>query len=250
MRLLRLDQEQIEKTLRKLLSKISHSSDTVIRLDDLYKVTPKASRTKPVIHVLNIAADKMRAIVAVSDKEVAWHGVVTYSVINDRDVYTVHDIVIYPQKVTAMTVESDDDKYPNWTMEIDDDTFNHMRMQGHSHVNMGVTPSSTDLSFYDSFVEQVKDFYIFMILNKAGAYTFKLYDIVGNMMYDPQDLDVVFETNPDHGWAQQEIAKHVKPMPVATQATAYFGKGKGKGSKNTPLNDDNPWDDRRDYHGF
>ena len=76
---------------------------------------------------------------------------------------------------------------------LDDETFMNMRMHGHSHVNMGVTPSSTDLNFYkNEILAELNDtdYYIFVIWNKKNEHTVKIYDFGKNILFETADVDV------------------------------------------------------------
>ncbi len=140
---------------------------------------------------------KMQALVSDFDKEVAWHGIAHRGEDDSKDEYYITDILVYPQEVTGATVNTDQEKYEMWLMSHDDDVFNNIRMQGHSHVNMGVTPSGVDTSLYDQIIEQLDDemFYIFMIWNKKKDKTVRIYDIKKNILFDTADVTV--ETLPD-----------------------------------------------------
>lgn len=140
---------------------------------------------------------KMQALVSDFDKEVAWHGIAHRGEDDSKDEYYITDILVYPQEVTGATVNTDQEKYEIWLMSHDDDVFNNIRMQGHSHVNMGVTPSGVDTSLYDQIIEQLDDemFYIFMIWNKKKDKTVRIYDIKKNILFDTADVTV--ETLPD-----------------------------------------------------
>ena len=135
---------------------------------------------------------KQVALIMDSDKEVAWHGVARR---NGDAVgeYVITDILVYPQTVTGATVNSDQGEYNNWMMGLEDDVFNNLRMQGHSHVNMDTSPSATDEEHQAKIVQQLEDdmFYIFMIWNKQFKYTARIYDMKINTMYEPGEVDVV-----------------------------------------------------------
>lgn len=135
---------------------------------------------------------KMQALVNDFDTEVGWHGVATRGADESKDEYFVTDILVYPQKVTGATVNPDQKEYEMWLMSHDDDVFSNIRMQGHSHVNMGVTPSAVDTSFYEEILSQLDDtmFYIFMIWNKKGNRTVKIYDLKKNVLFDTSDVTV------------------------------------------------------------
>lgn len=147
------------------------------------------------------AWDKMQGLIKGFSEEVAWHGV-AYRGPDGTDEYYITDILVYPQEVTGATVTTDQEKYQTWLMSHDDEVFNNIRMQGHSHVNMGVTPSGVDNNLYESILEQLGEdmFYIFLIYNKKGDKTFKIYDLKKNVLFETTDVKVEVE---DDG--EQEI---------------------------------------------
>ena len=104
---------------------------------------------KATVYFTEIAWLKMQSLIREFDKEVAWHGLAFRGEDPEKDEYTITDILVYPQEVTGATVTSDQTKYQEWLMSHDDDVFNNIRMQGHSHVNMATNPSSVDLSLYE-----------------------------------------------------------------------------------------------------
>lgn len=145
------------------------------------------------VYFTNMAWEKMQDLVREFDKEVAWHGLAYRGTEAGKDEYFITDILVYPQEVTGSTVNTDQGKYQTWLMEHDDDVFNNIRMQGHSHVNMGVTPSGVDNSLYERILEQLDDsmFYIFLIYNKKGDKTYKIYDMAKNVLFETADVKVV-----------------------------------------------------------
>ena len=134
----------------------------------------------------------MKTLCATCSSEIAWHGTVQ-KIADDK--YMVLDILVYPQKVTAMTVESDEAHYATWLNELPDDVFNSIRLQGHSHVNMGVTPSGTDDDFYETLDEHVKDFYIYVIMNKRNEIYTEIHDVANNLVYETTDINVTYLTS-------------------------------------------------------
>lgn len=140
---------------------------------------------------------KMTLLVQTSEKEVGWHGVCTRE---NEDVYVIRDILVYPQKAKAAFVESDDNRIAEWVSSLDDDTINNMRMQGHSHVNMGVSPSGKDIMCENDFLSQLgkDDFYVFLIWNKKGEKTVRIFDYEKDVVFETDDVDVyVGEVNID-----------------------------------------------------
>ena len=135
---------------------------------------------------------KMQALIREFDKEVAWHGVAERGEGND---YVVSDILVYPQEVTGTNVEMDTEEYAKWIQAgilSGDERFDHFYFQGHSHVSMGVTPSSVDLNHQQEILEQLRDggFYIFVIWNKRNEHNVRIYDLQKNTLFEPVDISV------------------------------------------------------------
>lgn len=152
----------------------------------------KEADQKAVVWYTPDAYAKQIALIMDSDKEVAWHGVVRRKDDAPGE-YVISDILVYPQTVTGATVNTDQVEYNTWMMNLDDDTFNDLKMQGHSHVNMPTNPSGTDEEHQAKIVEQLEDdmFYIFMIWNKQFKYTARIYDMRLNTMFEPNEVDVM-----------------------------------------------------------
>lgn len=135
----------------------------------------------PKIMILPGVYLKMMHLVLKSDKEIAWHGIVEHH--PALNTYLISDILVYPQIIAHTTVDSDETEYPKWIMK-NHKILNTIRMQGHSHVNMNVSPSGTDTSYYNELVAQVEDYYIFMIINKKQDLYVRFYDRPNNIMYE------------------------------------------------------------------
>lgn len=197
---------------------------------------------------------KMQTLIREFDKEVAWHGVATRSADETKDEYLISDILVYPQVVTGASVNTDQKKYEMWLMSHENDVFNNIRMQGHSHVNMSTFPSTVDISHQERILEQVEDdmFYIFMIWNKRGDKNIKIYDMTKNTLFENQDITVeVLDdgTGIEHflADAKKKVQNYVStPAPAAKTPPAYtppkqtqipvYGNNTGKPSSVTPAN--------------
>lgn len=138
------------------------------------------------------AYTKMLALINHYTSEVGWHGLVQR--VDDNTFYII-DIVVYPQEVTGVTVNTDQEKYTDWLYAFDEHDFPLIRMHGHSHVHMATSPSGTDLQHREGILSQLtdNDFYIFMIWNKEMDYTTKIFDLQNNVMYDSDEVDVYVE---------------------------------------------------------
>jgi len=135
------------------------------------------------------AYKKIFALVTKFDSEVAWHGIVTRL---ENDEFLIEDVLVYPQVVTGSTVNTDQAEYEKWLYEHEDDMFNKIRMQGHSHCNMGVRPSGVDVRHRQKIVEQLRGdaFYIFMIWNKSFNSHTLIYDMKRNLFFDNKEIEI------------------------------------------------------------
>lgn len=167
-----------------------------------------------------IAWCKQQQLVSDFSKEVAWHGIAVRGA--EPGEFIIKDIIVYPQEVTGATVTTDQEEYQTWLMSHEDDVFNNIRYQGHSHVNMGTSPSGVDNALYDSILEQLDDtmFYIFMIWNKRGEKTVKIYDLQENVFYDT--IDTTIEVAGMRGF--KEAAKEMVKDKVVTTPVTPYGK--------------------------
>lgn len=160
-----------------------------------------------------IAWLKMQRLVQEHSKEVGWHGVAFRKEDEPGNVYFVKDILIYPQEVTGTNVETDQVKYETWLMSQEDEVFNNIRFQGHSHVNMGTTPSSVDITHQQKILEQVEGdmFYIFVIWNKRNEKFIRIYDMKKNRVFDTADVTVTVQ---DDGLGVEKFLRDAGDMVV------------------------------------
>lgn len=147
-----------------------------------------SEKTKAIVLFSPIAYSKMLMLIQDFSSEVAWHGTVE----RDGQIFKITDILVYPQEVTGVTVNTDQDGYQQWMMQLSDEQANHLHMQAHSHVNMSTSPSSVDLEHQESILKMLgkNQFYIFMIWNKRFEHTIKIYDMAENILYEDKDIDV------------------------------------------------------------
>ena len=136
---------------------------------------------------------KMTALVQAFDKEVAWHFVTERG--ENENEYIIYDVMVYPQTVTAATVDMDVDGYGKWLeagLRANDERFFHMHGQGHSHVNMGVSPSSTDMDHQRKTLADLRQngFYVFVIWNKRNEHNIWIYDLDKNTVFENADITV------------------------------------------------------------
>ena len=210
-------------------------SDTVsIDIKDFIKLDDNLAKARLMFSPLAYA--KMLGYIRECDLEIAWHGVVERISNDDIPVgFYVKDVICYPQKITGATVETDDEPYNQWINSLDTDTYNNMRIQCHSHVNMGVTPSSTDWNYYKQQLRDTADddFYIFLIMNKRHELWYNIYDKLNNIHYEKGDIEfsVVDENFNDLiSNCKSDITKYCQ-KPTYTEVTTA-----AKTSNYTPSN--------------
>lgn len=211
--------DEIRKDFEEALSSGKFSDGKVTFTKTFGSINRKAT-----VYFTEIAWLKMQTLVREFDKEVAWHGVATRGDDPEKDEYIISDILVYPQEVTGATVTTDQQKYQMWLMSQEDEVFNNIRFQGHSHVNMGVTPSGVDTTLYDGILEQLEDdmFYIFMIWNKRKEKTVKIYDMKKNVLFETADVTVeILEDDSGIEKWLKEAKELVKDRPVAAVKTGY-----------------------------
>ena len=214
MKPIKISPEQKEIIIRDFIDQLDKA-----RLSDNkfnYAISLSKVLTKNVIRpTINMTAEaylKMLALVLTSNDEIGWHGCV-----NRKDnVYTIYDIIVYPQQVSAARVTTDEEEYGTWLIkELDDKTFNHLRFQGHSHVNMTTNPSGLDAQMYDSILQTLKqgDYYIFCIMNKSRDVNIWLYDFALNFIFEKEDIDfnILVSGQPLTKWFEEQN-KLVKKM--------------------------------------
>jgi hypothetical protein len=184
------DKEKLRKQAIKKLNeaiKNGHNSITI----NLETEEPDDDE-KPIVLMTAKAYVAIWALVNSMTTEVAWHGTVTK---HKPNIYLIKEVFTYPQIVSGATVESDDDAYPGWFSKIfieQPEKADMIRYQGHSHVSMGTTPSTTDDDHRERILRDISDdgFYIFSIQNKRGDSHFHIYDKAKNRLYENKDITI------------------------------------------------------------
>ena len=217
MRILKMTETNKKRILKDVAARLESLTVIPDKLSLDLSTSKKITNITPKIIFTDEAADKIWELVDACEKEIAWHGLVT----KEKNTYTIYDILVFPQEVTASTATAKEEEYVMWMNELDDETFNHMRFHGHSHVNMGVTPSAIDTDYQQTLANTVQDFYIFGIFNKKRSYNLYLYDTEQNLLFETKDLKTTLN---DHTatWADEQIEQYVTVPKVS------YSKNTGK----------------------
>ena len=187
-----------------------------------FKIPKESQEDALIIKFSDAAAQKTKELVRHFSTEVAWHGSVERT--SDTEFF-IKDIFVYPQKVTGTNVETDQAEYELWLAKLDDEIeggIETIRMQGHSHVNMGVSPSGTDTTHQLKIAETLgeDDYYIFLIINKKGDVYAKVFDAKTNTVYE--DSDITIENYDD------EMADFIKEAESIVKTKTFTSVNKNK----------------------
>lgn len=151
--------------------------------------TIKVTGRPPVVAITTHALQQMRAYTEQCSDEIGWLGTVTYH--PKENAYLIHECRLFEQEVHSATTEITAEGLSSFGEELlqqDDgmEVWNNLKMWGHSHVNMGTTPSGQDDDQMETF--QDNDFFIRIITNKKGALRCDVYDFTTSIAY----LDVAW----------------------------------------------------------
>lgn len=185
---------------------------------------------------------KIFALVHTYSTEVEWHGVVKRL---STDTFYIKDVLIFPHKVTGATVISDQAEYEKWLDTLDNETFNALRFHGHSHVNMGVSPSDVDMTYRRNILNNFGTpsatsdlFYIFLIFNKKGDVSGEIYDLQNNALYsksvDADEINLVVE---GCDWLTDFLAEAKDVVKEHTYSYNYGASSYGGSAAATPKTD-------------
>ena len=197
------------------------------------------------VYFSEIAWMKITTLLREFNKEVAWHAT-AYRIPGDNDEYLIKDILVYPQTVTASTVDMDVEKYAQWLQEnimAGDERFDHIRCQMHSHVNMGVFASGTDTQHQEEILGQLgdNDFYIFMIWNKSLNVYMRIFDMQKNILFETTDCEWAVLEDVVGLRSFLEDAKKIVKEQVYTPGAYSANQGYGRSPNYTPQNYSGPY---------
>ena len=110
---------------------------------------------EPKIFINVNAMNKMKEYIRQSSLEIGWLGTCEKL---DNSSYYIGDVFLFKQEVHATTTEITTEGLSEFAMELlstNDgiEIWNNMKVWGHSHVNMGTSPSSQDDKQIEVFAE-------------------------------------------------------------------------------------------------
>ena len=241
--------EQIKQKLIEQYDSTTYmNTDTIkvqVNISELLDLYVKENNIpEPTVYITTQAYTKMRMLVDKTTTEIGWYGIVN-KVPGLTGVYVIEDIIVYPQKVTGATCEQLDNKMFEFEMSLTTDQVNHKRFHGHSHVNMGTTPSGVDEQFYHDILTQVTDFFIITVTNKRNEYTTRFYDMEHNILFTDVPISVIDDEGLELDLWYEESKKQLEEPTVVNR---YYGNDLVKHKQLSAIDemfdkDDEYWDD-------
>ena len=219
MRYIKLTEQLEQQLLTDFMNKIKGNRFSEEKLSFTFDLKQDVKDEDKVTIIIEANAwIKMWGLVSSESGEIGWHMICER--VNDKT-FLIKDVLLYPQYVTGVTVTTDDVGYGNWLhKELDMDQINNLRGHGHSHVNMGTSPSGVDRNWYNEILQGLaeNDYYIFMILNKKDDIFIELYDLKTNTIYDKKDLNLHILTDNIYlsTWLTEEKGKALQKKEVKT----------------------------------
>ena len=205
--------------------KVKPQSNPNVKIEQINEL--KVSTKDPRVIISKKAGRKMDYIIATVPTEVGWLGTVDKTVEDGGDVYTITDVFVPEQLVAAATCEIKSPGRSQLAMDLlkkygdeeGEKLINSLQFWGHSHVNMGVSPSGQDDNMILEF--KTRDFFIRGIFNKKGDVKMDIYDFKNNIKY--LDVNPEFESDiTDEEKSELDIAIKEKLKPITYQTTSYI----------------------------
>lgn len=139
----------------------------------------------PFVIISKEALIKMQLYVEGCFDEIGWLGTVTQ---NDENVFFIHDVYLFEQKVHSTTTEITPEGLSSFAEELLQqpdgvDIWNNIKLWGHSHVNMSTNPSAQDDNQMETFSEGGHPWFLRIIANKKGEFHIDLYDFQQGIIY-------------------------------------------------------------------
>lgn len=189
---------------------------------------PGADGRKAKIILTPKAWEKMYMLIDRFSTEVSWHGICRRG--DEPDTYLVSDILIFPQRVSGSTADTDADKYAAWLLSLPREIKRQVRFHGHSHVNMPTFASGTDLGYQREILGDLsdEDFYVFMIWNKKLEFWATVFDMKTNVQFEDADVSVILQGT---DWDPAGFLKEAESLVTTASAV---GKWAGSSCTTAP----------------
>ena len=177
----------------------------------------------PVILIDEVALNKMFVYVSECADEIGWLGTATFE--EESNIYTIHDVYLFKQEVHATTTEIKPEGLTQFAEELlaqpnGMEIWNNIRMWGHSHVNMGITPSGQDNQQMKEFSEIGQEWFIRLIANKKGEMKVDLFHYEKGLYFTDVPWEILDTEDPENevDMLRAQIAEMERQLHIATTA--------------------------------
>lgn len=148
------------------------------------------AKDKLTIYFTADAYVKASLLVDAHPMEVGWDMVIK----PHKDGYIVEDVLVYPQEVSPAYIHVDPSTYGMWKAGLSENEDKYLCGQAHSHVNMSVTPSTTDMANQkDGICSKKGGYFLYQIWNKRNDITSLFYDIDHKIFYPSCNIQIEVE---------------------------------------------------------
>lgn len=186
----------------------------------------------PRVFITPLALTKMWHYVDLCQDEIGWLGTAK----KYGDAYLIEDCFLFEQEVDATNTDISGEGLAKFVNEMlvkgeeGIEIINNLKVWGHSHVFMDVSPSLTDNDTMSIFKENGNEWFLRIIANKKGDLEVSLFDY-GKELYIrnvPWEVFVLTEDGLQER-VDQEIKKKVKRKPSIIRYGRGFGDTFGFG---------------------
>lgn len=155
-----------------------------IERPDAKATTTILTQRIPNVLITTLAMQKMFTYTDECPQEIGWLG----TAYRDGNVFTIDDVFLFKQEVSAVTTEITPEGLEEFATELlaeenGMEIWNNMKVWGHSHVNMAISPSSQDDKQMQEFQGVGHDWFIRLICNKKGELAVDVYDYEAGLVF-------------------------------------------------------------------
>lgn len=187
------------------------------------KPSVKVYGDTPTLYFSPLAMDKMQAYITLCNDEIGWLGRVDMV---SPSMYYCDDVFLLHQEVHGATTEILPEGLVKFAEEYGGDTSN-IRLWGHSHVNMGVSPSGQDNEQMALFKDNSMGWFFRVIGNKSGKIGITMFNYELGVEIDNIPWELDYDSGVDYEAIKVEIAEKVTRKVTTYTAPAYGKYGNG-----------------------
>lgn len=171
------------------------------------------------------AAATMAYYVDECSDEIGWLGIVEKY---EDEMYLCTEVHLLEQEVNGGTTEISPMGLVKMAEELGLEKMQKIFLWGHSHVNMGVSPSGQDETQMKLFMENGMEWFFRIICNKKGDIGVTFYNYKENYVVEDVPWDVYYETGVEKAAIVAEMKEKVKKKTYYSPPSANTGRDKDK----------------------